>query len=77
MGTRCNVLCASLCVCVRVRLCVSVCAQMTSWLQLHGLPYLSTDLGSRLSEAEDLILEQQEFQSKVKVIRSGYGSVEG
>ena len=75
MGTRCNVLCASMCPCGCA--CASVCVQMTSWLQLHGLPYLSTDLGSRLSEAEDLILEQQEFQSKVKVIRSGYGSVEG
>ena len=50
-----------------------VCVQITFWLQQQGLPYLSTDLGSRLSEAEDLILEQQEFQSKVKVIRLGMG----
>ena len=55
---------------------ICVFVQITSWLQLQGLPYLSTGLGSRLSEAEDLVLEQQEFQAKVKVIGRGHVNVE-
>jgi triple functional domain protein len=42
--------------------------QIMTWLDQQGFPFLSGSIGSRLSEVDGMILEQEEFVSKVNRI---------
>ena len=50
-----------------VAVVVVVYFQIMTWLDQQGFPFLSGSIGSRLSEVDGMILEQEEFVSKVNV----------